>query len=146
MGVHASSGPMATQAPGQAVYEETYGAGWLVFAGTMLLMVGCLNIVYGIGAISDSKFFVNNAQYVFSNLNTWGWIALLTGAAQVLTAFGIWARNTLATWAGIGFASVNAVVQLLMIPAYPFLALALFAIDLLVIYGLAVHGGHAEAA
>jgi hypothetical protein len=31
---------------------------------------------------------------------------------------------------------------MLAIPAYPFLALALFSVDILVIYGLAVYGGH----
>jgi hypothetical protein len=142
MGVQA--GPMTSDPYAQAVYEESHGTGWVVFAGTMLMIVGALNIIYGIAAIDNSKFFVNNAQYVFSSLNTWGWITLCVGAAQFLTAFGIWARNPFATWLGIAFAGANAIIMLLMIPAYPFLALALFAIDLLVIYGLAVHGGRAH--
>jgi hypothetical protein len=38
---------------------------------------------------------------------------------------------------------VNAVVQLLAIPAYPFWALAVFALDLLVVYGLVAYGAEA---
>ncbi len=139
MGVHAAGGTTASR-------ERTRSerSGWVVFGGSMLLILATLNIIYGIGAIDDSTFFVNDAKYVFSDLNTWGWIVLLTGCAQMLCAFGVWARNGIATAGGIAFAGLNAIVQLLMIPAYPFLSIALFGVNLLVIYGLAVHGGHAD--
>ncbi|ADB49925.1 hypothetical protein Cwoe_1497 [Conexibacter woesei DSM 14684] len=147
MGVHASGGvPAPTPRSDVSASAESHLSGWVMFAGTMLLMVATLNIIYGIGAIDDSTFFVNDAKYVFSDLNTWGWIVLVTGCLQMLAAFGVWARNSIATWAGIAFACINAIVQLLMLPAYPFLSLALFSINLLVIYGLAVHGGHADDA
>lgn len=129
-----------------AAYDAATGYGWVIFAGTMLLIVGTLNVVYGIAAIDDANFFVNGANYVISDLNTWGWVLLLTGAAQALTAFGVWARNTFATWLGIAFACLNAIGVLLMLPAYPFLAISLFAVDVLIVYGLAVHGGHQDEA
>ena len=116
-------------------------AGWLLFAGTMVMIAGILNVIYGISGIGNANWLEANTDYVFSSMKTWGWIVLLTGAAQVLTAFGVWMRNTFATWLGIVFAGLNAIIQLLMIPAFPLLSLALFAIDVLVIYGLAVHGG-----
>jgi hypothetical protein len=128
--------------------EESYatGYGWIVFAGTMLMLVGILNVVYGIAAIDDANFFVNGANYVISSLNTWGWVILITGALQILTSLGVWARNTVATWAGIAFACLNGIGVLLMLPGYPLLSLSLFAVDVLIVYGLAVHGGHREAA
>jgi hypothetical protein len=128
-----------------AAAEDT-GYGWVVFAGTMLAIVGILNVIYGIAAIDNSTFFVNDAKYVISDLNTWGWVVLITGAAQLLTAFGVWARNTFATWLGIAFASLNGIGMLLMLPAYPFLSISLFAVDVLIVYGLAVHGGHRHEA
>jgi hypothetical protein len=36
--------------------------------------------------------------------------------------------------------SVNAIVQLMMIPAYPFWSLCVFALDVLAIYGLIAYG------
>ena len=126
-------------------YEAETGFGWVVFAGTMLMLVGILNVIYGIAAIDDSTFFVNDAKYVISDLNTWGWVVLITGGIQILTAFGVWARNTLATWLGIAFACFNGIGVLLMLPAYPLLSISLFAVDVLIVYGLAVHGGHQEA-
>lgn len=149
MSVHQPSSPTYTGGDASSATRSSAaytaaeeGFGWVVFAGTMLLIVGVLNVIYGIAAIDNSKFFVNGAKYVISDLNTWGWVVLITGAAQILTAFGVWARNTFATWLGIAFACLNAIGILLMIPAYPLLALSIFAIDVLVVYGLAVHGGH----
>jgi hypothetical protein len=149
MSAHPGSSPSYSTGAGPAAatpYEgEATGYGWVVFAGTMLAIVGVLNVIYGIAAIDDSTFFVNDAKYVISDLNTWGWVVLITGALQLLAAFGVWARNTLATWLGIAFASLNAIGMLLMLPAYPFLSIALFAVDVLVVYALAVHGGHRHA-
>ena len=138
MGVHASGGVPAR--PGVSASTESHISGWVVFAGTMLAIVATLNIIYGIAAIGNSSFFVNDAKYVISGLNTWGWVVLVIGCVQMLCAFGVWAQNTLAVWGGIAIAGLNAIAQLLMLPAYPFLSLALFGVDMLVIYGLAVHG------
>jgi uncharacterized membrane protein (DUF2068 family) len=126
-------------------YDPDRGLGWVIFAGCMLCLVGTLNIIYGIAAISNSKFYVANTQYVFSDLKTWGWILLIVGVVQFVAAFGIWASTEWARWLGVASAGINAVVQMLFIPAYPFLSLALFATDLLVIYGLIAYGGRQNA-
>jgi len=47
------------------------GAG-AAFAAILLVIAGTLNIIYGIGAISDANFYANNTHYVFSSLHTWG--------------------------------------------------------------------------
>jgi hypothetical protein len=120
--------------------DEGRGYGWVLFAGTMLLIVGTLNVVYGIAAISDSKFYVRDAQFVISNLNTWGWFLVVVGAVQAVSALGIWAQAAGARWVGIISAGANAIIQMLAISAYPFLAISLFAIDILIIYGLLAHG------
>ncbi len=145
MSTHASGGDVPARSHVSASAQH-HLSGWVVFAGTMLAIVGTLNIIYGIAAISDSTFFVNDAKYVISSLNTWGWVALVLGCAQVLCAFGVWVQNTVAIWAGVIFAGLNAIAQLLMLPAYPLLSLALFSIDMMVIYGLAVHGRDRDAA
>jgi hypothetical protein len=124
-----------------AEYNEPRGAGWLMFAGIMLLITGVLNIIYGIAAIGDSSFFVNDTKYILSNLNTWGWVMLVIGVLQVAAAFSIWAGNQFGRWFGIFTAGISAIGALLSIPAYPFWSLAIFAVDILIIYGLAAYGG-----
>jgi hypothetical protein len=44
-------------------------------------------------------------------------------------------------WFGIGVAGLNAIAALLSIPAYPFWSLAVFTIDIVIIYGLSAYGG-----
>jgi hypothetical protein len=116
------------------------GGGWLTFAGILLLIVGTLNVIGGIGAIDDSKFFVANTHYVIGDLHTWGWVLLILGAVQVLTGFGLFARNGVARIVGVAFASMAAIASLLMISAFPLWALALFTMDILIIYGLVSYG------
>lgn len=124
--------------------DEPQGAGWLLFAGIMLVVAGILNVIYGIAAIGDSSFFVNDQKYILSGLNTWGWVTLVLGAIQILAAFSIWAGNQFGRWFGIVAASLSAIAALMAIPAYPFWSLAIFAVDILVVYGLAAYGGRHE--
>jgi len=62
-------------------------------------------------------------------------------ALQLAAAFSVWNGNKFGVWFGIGMAGLNAIGALMSIPAYPFWSLAVFAVDILVIYGLAVYGG-----
>jgi hypothetical protein len=129
-------GQQATAYPDD--YERGYG--WIVFAATMLGILAVMNIIEGIAAISRSHFFVGNAHYVFGDLKAWGWVTLLLGVALGFAAVGILAKNQLARWVGVAVAGLNAIAQLMFIEAYPFWSLALFALDVLVIYGLVAYG------
>ena len=107
-------------------------------AGTMRAQRG--HRLLAVAAIGKAHFFVGNAHYVFGDLKTWGWIALCLGVLQLLACFGVFVKNQFARWAGVGVLGLNALAQLLMMPAYPFWSLALFAIDILAIYGLIAYG------
>jgi hypothetical protein len=39
------------------------GVGRALFAAVLLLMAGTLNIIYGIGAISDANFFTESGDH-----------------------------------------------------------------------------------
>jgi hypothetical protein len=122
--------------------KDTYaGGGWVMFAGLMLALLGTLNVVEGIAAISNSTFFVEDASFVISGLNTWGWVMLGTGVTQVLTGIGVWARIGFARWLGVVLVTLNAAAQMLVLPAYPLWSMTMFTIDLFVIYSLVAHGG-----
>lgn len=133
--------PTAVSPQKSTYVDADRGSGWITFAGVVIMIVAILNIIDGIAAISKSSFFVSDARYVFNDLNTWGWIVLGLGVLQMVVGLGIWAGNQLARWTGIVVVSLNALAQLLFIPAYPFWSLSIFALDILVLYGLAAHGG-----
>jgi hypothetical protein len=116
-------------------------SGWVTFAGVMLFIVGVLNVIYGIAAIGDSSFFVQDQKYILSNLNTWGWITLIFGLLQLFAAFSLWSGGTFGRVIAIFAAGLSAIGALLSIPAYPFWSLAVFAIDIIIIHQVAKYGG-----
>ncbi len=117
--------------------QESQVSGWWVFTGVLLLIAGVLNIVYGIAAIGDSKFFTEHGAYIVSGLHTWGWILLIIGVLEFVAAFSLFAGGEFGRWFGIFIASLNAIGALLTIPGSPFWSLAVFALAIIVIYKLA---------
>lgn len=98
---------MAVEAEGRIPASYVGGVeerrnGWMTFAGVLLLILGTLNVIDGIAAISSAHFYVANARYVFGELNTWGWIILVLGALQLLVGVGVFAGNSVARWTGVG--------------------------------------------
>ena len=67
---------------------------------------------------------------------------LCVGVVQWIVGAGVFLKNQFSRWVGVVILCVNAIVQLLMIPAYPFWSLSIFALDILAIFGLIVYGAH----
>ena len=111
--------------------------GWWVFAGTLLVIVGVLNIIWGIAAIGDAKFFIAGQKYIISSLHTWGWVALFLGVLELLAGFSLFAGGGFGRWMGMFAAALTAISALLSIPAYPFWSLCIFALAIIILYELA---------
>ena len=120
--------------------DSVRGLGRAIFAAVLLLIGGVLNIIYGIAAISNSKFFVGHTKYVFGDLKTWGWVTLIIGIIELLAAASLFGGGAFGRWFGIFAGVLVAIDALLDIPSNPFLAIAIFALALWVIWGLAVYG------
>jgi hypothetical protein len=117
------------------------GAGRVVFAAILLLVAGTLNIIYGIAAIDGAHFYDDSTRYVFSSLNTWGWITLILGIFQLTGGFSLFAGGAYGRVIGIAAATVGAVGALLAVGgSFPFWSLGIFAICLWVLHGLVVYG------
>jgi hypothetical protein len=112
--------------------------GWWVFAGILLLISCVLNVIYGIAAIGDSKFFTDHATYILSGLHTWGWVTLIIGVIQGIAAFSLFSGGGFGRWIGVFAAGLAAIAALLSIPAYPFWSLCIFALSIIILYELAM--------
>ncbi len=121
-----------------AVHAEPRGYGWRTFAGVLIVLVGIFNFIDGIVAISNAHYL--NSHLVFGNLNSWGWTILILGVIQFLVGLAIIAGQAWAAYVGIFFAVLNAIGQLLYLPSYPLWSIVIIAIDVIVIYGLAMYG------
>jgi len=107
----------------------------------MLLIVGTLNVIYGIGALDDANIFVNDTRLVFSDLAGLGWILIILGIVQVTGGFSLMAGNAYGRIIGIVGAGVGAFWALLSIGgAYPWWSLGVFFLCIYVLYGIIEFG------
>ena len=117
------------------------GTGRAAFAAVLLLIAGTLNIVYGIGALDNANIFVNDKRYIFTDLNTMGWVMIVLGIVQLTGGFSLLAGNTYGRIIGITGATLGAISALFSIGgAYPWWSLALFFLCIYIIHGLFVLG------
>jgi hypothetical protein len=117
------------------------GAGRVVFAAILLLLVGTINIIYGIGALDDANVFVGDQRYIFTNLNTLGWVLIILGVIQLTAGFSLFGGGTYGRVIGIAAGSLGAIGALLSIGgAYPWWSLGVFALCVYVVHGLVVYG------
>ena len=121
--------------------ETERGEGWVLFAGVMFGVVGVLNVLWGLSAIANSHILINGNHFDIDHRQAWGWTVLILGALELLITYGIWTRQAWARWTGVVIAGIHAIVVLSDMQAYPWWSLALFTVDVLIIYGLVAHGG-----
>ena len=117
------------------------GTGRAAFASILLVIIGTLNIMYGIGALDDANIFVNDKRFILDDLNTLGWVLIVLGVIQLAGGFSLGAGNTFGRVLGIIGGSLGAIGALLSIGgAYPWWSLAIFALCVYVVHGIVVFG------
>ncbi|GIF02627.1 DUF7144 family membrane protein [Actinoplanes siamensis] len=124
------------------VTEPTAWVGAVVFAGVMLLLVGGFQVIEGMVAILRDTYYVTTSSGLVLTFDytVWGWTHLVLGALAILTGIGVFLGQTWARVVGITVAVLSALANLMFLPAYPVWCAIVIAIDVLVIYALAVHG------
>ena len=123
------------------------GTGRAVFVATLLLIVGTLNIIYGIGALDDANYFVNQTRYILTNLNTLGWVTILIGVIQLTAGFSLIAGNAYGRVIAIIAASLGAIEALLSISGEnPWWSLAIFFLCVWIVHGIFIYGDDERAA
>ena len=117
------------------------GTGRALLAATLLVIVGTLNIIYGIGALDGANIFVNDKRYILINLNAMGWVLIILGVIQLAGGFSLMAGNLYGRVIGIIGASLGAIGALLSIGgAYPWWSLAIFFLCIYIVHGIFVYG------
>jgi len=130
---------MSTQPQYQREPDDISGwaAGGIVFAATVLLMVGIFQAIAGLVAIIDDNFYVVTRNYTFDlDTTVWGWVHLILGILVAAIGWSLFARKTWAGVAAITIAMLSAVANFFFIPYYPFWAILMIALDVWVIWAL----------
>jgi len=117
------------------------GVGRAIFAATLLMIVGIINIIYGIGALDGARVFVGDTRFIFTNLNTMGWVLIILGIVQLTGAFSLISGNAYGRIIAIVGAGLGALGALFSIGGNnPWWSLAVFFLCIYVIQGIFVYG------
>ena len=126
--------------------REPRATGWQTYSGLVLSFGGLFAAISGLTAVYRSSFFSSDAVFLFSDLNTWGWIIFSLGALGIISGLAVFSGREWARWTGILIAGLGALGQLLFAQAYPLWSLMIMGVYLLAVYGLAVYGVRDSAA
>lgn len=125
--------------------EITGWVGWIYFAGFLMIVSGILQMISGLTALLNDKFYVATAQNLLAfDITTWGWVHLLFGLFVVLAGTAVIGGHVWGRLVAIVLAMLGIIAQFAFLSAYPFWAILMIIVNFLVLYALTVHGEEVE--
>ena len=116
-------------------------AGWIMFAGVIMITIGIFQAFAGLVAIIDDGFYVVTPKYVAQfDATQWGWIHLIIGLIVLGAGFGVFSGNILARTVGVFVALGSMISMFFWMPWYPVWAIIVIVMDITVVWALTVHG------
>jgi hypothetical protein len=117
------------------------GVGRAFLAATLLILAGCIDIIYGIGALDGANIFANDKRYILTDLNALGWVLIILGIIQIAGGLSLYVGNTYGRVIGIIGAGLGAIGALLSIGgSYPWWSLAVFFLCVYILHGIVIYG------
>jgi hypothetical protein len=114
-------------------------AGWIGFAGILILIVGALDFIQGLIALFDDNYYVvTPSGFLVLDLTGWGWLMVIWGVLLVLAGLGLLAGQGWARWFTIVVVALNFIAQLGFLgnSQYPLWTLTALALNVIVLYAL----------
>jgi hypothetical protein len=119
-------------------------AGWIGFAGILMLIVGGLDFFQGLIALFEDEYYVpTGSGFLVFDLTGWGWTMIIWGALLVLAGLGLLAGQGWARWFAIVVVSLNFIAQLGFLgnTQTPLWSLTAVALSIIVLYALTARWG-----
>lgn len=127
--------------------EQTGWMGWILFAATMMIMVGIFHAIQGLVALFQDEYYLvgKNGLTLHVDYTAWGWVHLVLGVVMAGAGAGLLVAQMWARIVGVVVALVSSVVNIAFLAAYPLWSMIMIAIDILVIWAITVHGREMRA-
>ena len=113
-------------------------AGWVLFAGSLIFIVGILDVIQSLVALFKQEVYVvgESGLILTTNYTTWGWMLLIWGIVMVLAALSLFAGGGFGRWFAIIVVAVNMIGQFAWFPAYPLWSLVVIGLSVAVLWAL----------
>ncbi len=127
--------------------EVTGWVGWIVFAGTMMTLLGVFHMFEGLVALFRHSFisFPTTGLTIQVTYTQWGWLQLIAGALVFFAGLGLFTARMWARTIGVILVAVSALVNFAWATSFPIWSLTLLAIDFFIIYAIIAHGAEMKA-
>ncbi|WAL68349.1 hypothetical protein ORV05_11455 [Amycolatopsis cynarae] len=124
---------------------QTAWVGWIWFGGAMMILLGLFNVIEGVVALFNPRYYVIGPQgLLVFNLTGWGWVHLIIGILAVIAGLALFTGAMWARVTTVVLATINAIAQLAFLSAYPLWSTIVIALDVVVIWAVVVHGQEAR--
>ena len=123
-------------------------AGWIGFAGILMLIIGSIDFFQGLIALFEDEYFVvTRSGFLVVDLTAWGWIMLIWGVLLVVAGLGLLSAQGWARWFAIVAVSVNFIAQLGFLgnSQYPLWSLTAVALNVIVLFALTARWSESAA-
>ena len=132
---------------GTGVEPSGTWAGWVAFAGIMLILTGFFDILQGLTALLNDEYYaIRNGQLLVFDFTAWGWIWLIWGLILIAAGFGILRGGGAARWFAVVVVFINAIGEIAFLKAFPIWSTIVIALDVFVIFALTARWDEARAA
>lgn len=135
--------PAASSASGRGVRatEPTGWVGWIWFGGVVMVLLGIFSVIEGIVALAHQNYYVVGRQgLLVFDITGWGWVHLILGVLAIIAGAALFTGAMWARIVAVILLVINATAQLAFMAAYPFWALTVLALDIVVIWAIVAHG------
>ncbi|WP_432937011.1 DUF7144 family membrane protein [Kribbella sp. CA-253562] len=112
-------------------------AGFVAFAGAMLMVTGLINVFQGLVAlVADDRLVMTPDDLVVVDVTAWGWVLIVSGLLLMAVGGGVLSAVSWARFAAIVVVGLHAVTQVAWLGAYPIWSLLMIALDTVVLFAL----------
>jgi hypothetical protein len=120
--------------------DDTW-SGWIAFAGIIMIIVGCIDVIWGFFAIIEDEEIVKTGEgLAIVDVTGWGWLTLLFGCLIALVGFALMGGASWARWVAIFAVSIGAIGQMAYMAnypqAYPLWNITVLTLQIVVLYAL----------
>jgi hypothetical protein len=128
--------------------EVTGWVGWIVFAGTMMAILGVFHMFEGFIALfrHTQIAFPTSGLTIQVSYTQFGWLQILAGAVVFLAGLALFTGRMWARTLGVILVSISALVNFAWAGIYPFWSLTLLAVDFFILYAIIAHGSEMKVA
>jgi len=130
------------------VARNSTWAGWIGFAGLLMIVMGVIDFFEGLVAIIRGGYFYSTGPQgiLLFDSKTWGWLTLLYGILILFVGLGLTGGATWARWVAILVVAASIIHQLAFVGnyAWPLWSLAVLTMSIVILYALTVRWGDRE--